>query len=681
MARHPMRPDDLGLLRWAQDPHLSPDASRVAWTEAAIDLERDEPVTSIFVGPADGSAPPRCFAPGPHALGARWSPDGRHLAYLSADGGPPSLKLAPLDGGEPSVVAAPGPVKAFEWSPGGDRIVLVVNVRDEAVGPVQAGKSPPAAENAPRVVRGLFNRLDGMGFLDGRDHLFVHDLAAGSTSKITSGDYDHAAPAWSPDGGTIAFVSDRTRRRDDRVGLGDIWALALGERRAPRRLATDVAMATGLQYSPDGARLAFTGVLGHDQRAARDSRLMVIDADGSGPPQRVAPGLDRPTGYGFAASLSAWLGDDELLFTVADGGTIGMRRARLGDRTARVVLADDRQVLGLAVAGGAQGRAETVAFASAWVDSTGEVYTMRLDRRSSRPARVSDAGARLAAEVTLNRTESFSATAPDGMSIEYFVLPGKAGGAGRRARAGADRAGGSAGTPPIFVDVHGGPAMQNPIVQLLFHYQVLAGAGYTVVMPNPRGSVGYGETFTAMSLGDWGEGPLGDVLACADDAIERGLGDAERQFIGGYSYGGYMSSYAVGQTGRFRAAAIGAPVTNLFSEVGAADVGPYLAEALGADPWTGTAAMAAQAPLTHAPAVRTPVLLHVNEGDLRCPPSQCDEFYTALKWHGQEVEYVRYPGGSHLSFFTMAGAPSQNQDRAARILALLARNGGIAPED
>jgi dipeptidyl aminopeptidase/acylaminoacyl peptidase len=218
--------------------------------------------------------------------------------------------------------------------------------------------------------------------------------------------------------------------------------------------------------------------------------------------------------------------------------------------------------------------------------------------------------------------------------------------------------------------------MQNPIVQLMFHYQVLAGAGYTVVLPNPRGSIGYGEKFTAMSVGDWGDGPFSDIEACADDALRRGLADPRRQYLGGYSYGGYMSAWAVGHTTRFRAAAIGAPVTNLVSQAGAADIGPWLARMVTGDPWSAPELFRAQSPLTHAPAMRTPVLLYVNEGDLRCPPSQCDELYAALKWRRREVEYVRYPGGSHLSFLTMAGVPSQNEDRARRILRLCARHGG-----
>ncbi|MGB9112068.1 MAG: prolyl oligopeptidase family serine peptidase, partial [Acidimicrobiales bacterium] len=233
-----------------------------------------------------------------------------------------------------------------------------------------------------------------------------------------------------------------------------------------------------------------------------------------------------------------------------------------------------------------------------------------------------------------------------------------------------------AGPPPVFVEVHGGPTLQNPIVQFMFRYQILAAAGYTVILPNPRGSIGYGEKFTSKSNGDWGDGPFGDILACADDAIERGLADATRQFIGGYSYGGYMSSFAVGRTRRFKAAVIGAPVVNLTSEFGSSDAGRFLAEAVG-DPWEARELVESQAPITYAPSVTTPVLLYVYEGDLRCPPSQCDEFFTALKWHGSEVEYVRYPGGSHLSALTMIGPPSQSEDRERRVLDWLARHGGV----
>lgn len=646
----------------------------VAWTETSIDVERDEPVSAVFVAPSDGSGEPRQFSTGPHDLLARWSPDGHYLAFLSAHDGPPALKLAPLAGGDALIVGAPGRVKGFEWSPDGSRLVLVVNVPDH-----DGGGDGPASSRAPRVVRGLFNRFDGVGWLEGRDHLFLYDVAAATTSVLTSGDFDHASPTWSPDGSTVAFVSDRSRDRDDRVAMGDVWAMDVaGRRRAPRRIATDLLFGAGLSYSPDGKRLAFTGLLGQKERAGRDSRLLVVDPASGRAPEIVAPVIDRPTAYSFGLAAYRWLGPDELAFTVADGGATGIRRSRLGEHSGRPVLGDDRQVLALSVAPADGSGRRRLAFSSAWVDSPGEIYVLELGRRAPRPLRVSRASEPLSSVVGLRPAKRFRTVAPDGVEVEYLALRPES----RRSPGGAGpetgkAAGARRGTPPLFVEVHGGPAMQNPVVQIMFHYQVLVAAGYTVILPNPRGSIGYGEKFTSKSLGDWGDGPFGDILACADDAIARGLADPATQFIGGYSYGGYMSSFAVGRTRRFKGAAIGAPVVNLTSQIGSADVGRFLSDAIG-NPWRARELIESQSPITYAHSATTPVLLYVNEGDLRCPPSQSDELYTALKWRSRDVEYVRYPGGSHLSVFTMVGYPSQTEDREQRMLGWLARHGGVA---
>ena len=176
---------------------------------------------------------------------------------------------------------------------------------------------------------------------------------------------------------------------------------------------------------------------------------------------------------------------------------------------------------------------------------------------------------------------------------------------------------------------------------------------------------------------DWGGEDCHDLLACADDVIRRGLGDEDRQFVGGYSYGGYMSAWMVGHTDRFKAACVGAPVIDLVAEFGASDVGPVIAEDLGGDPWHPSRVLQKRSPLAHVPNVNTPVFLYVFEGDLRCPPDQADAFFNGLRWHRKEVEYVRYPGGSHMSAADLVAPPSQTEDRLTRILDFLSHHGGI----
>lgn len=648
-----MHNDDLRLYRWAADPDLAPGGNEVAWCEISLDFESDQPVSEIHLAPSDGSAPPRRFSAGPHDGAPRFSPDGRHLAFISAEDGGARLKLAPLDGGAPVAVTTPGAVLSYEWSPDGDRICLVVRV-------VAPGGSDPAARHAPRVVRGLHNRLDGQGWFEGRTHLFVYDVHAGQLSQVTTGEYDHGDASWSPDGQSLAFFTNRSRRRDDEWRT-ELWVIS-SEGGRPRLVTRDVGAGSSPRFSPDGRLIACAGLLGADRIAGRDGRLLVVPADGSAGPERVAPALDRPTAFSFSSRPFAWCSENELLFTVADGGAVGIMRARLGERTGRVVLDGDAQVSTVvALPSGRRGR--RLVYAATWVDRPSEIFSLD-ERGRGTPVQISTAGAALSEVVELVGATRRRATAPDGLSIEYFVMTPP-----RR----------TARRAPLVLEVHGGPHFHNPMAVDLAYYQVLCAAGYTVLLPNPRGSTSYGEAFTAAVRGNWGSADFADLMACADDAAAADLGDGRRQFVSGYSYGGFMSSWAICHTNRFLAAAIGAPVVDTLSEFGTWDGVDYFEDAMSADPFSRREHLLAHSPLTYLASARTPVLLYVHEGDLRCPPTQADELYAGLKWLRREVEYVRYPGGSHLSFLPTVGTPSHCVDRLSRILDFFARHGGVAP--
>ncbi len=659
-----MRPADIGLLHWTQDPQLSPDAAQIAWCEVSHDIREDRLAVHLMVAPARGGQLPRRFSQGPGDFSPRWSPDGRYMAFLSASDGPPALSLAPLEGGAVERIEAPGAVSWIEWSPSGDRLALVVDVPSRS-------DDTPQVRNAPVVVRGLSQKLDGAGWRSGRRHVHIYDLATGRLRQLTTGDYDHASPAWSPDGDWIVFSSDRSAGRDNRLGLEDLWSIPADGGRV-RRLTRGVGGADLPMFSPDGTKVAFVGAPRAAERFEADSRILVVNADGSGASSVVAPGLDRPIGVSVGPSKPyAWLGAEELIFNVVDRGSIGLSRARLGARSARPVVSGDLQVLGISVAGA--GRQRSIAYDAAWVDMPSEIFVRPV--AAGEPLRVSRTSEHLTASVELLPATRHSTTARDGQEIEYFLIrPSSRQGKARRAQGGGRTT--RPASPPLYLEIHGGPAFYNPTTQLFAYYQVLAAAGYAVVLPNPRGSIGYGLGFRRLATGDWGGSDLVDLLACADDAIEHGFADGKRQFVGGYSYGGFMTAWLVGQTGRFRAAIVGAPIVDHVSMFGTTDVPSFLAASLQGDPWSDPEGLRYRSPLTHAPEVTTPVLLHVNEGDLRCPAGQADQFYSALKWLGKSVDYLRYPGGSHLAYFPTAGTPSQSRDRAARFLDFLSSHGG-----
>lgn len=640
MPTRPMRPDDLYLLATTGDPQVSPDGSRVAWVQSRMDRESDKAQTSIWVAAVDGSQPARAFTTGPADHSPRWSPDGRWLAYVSTEGEgkPAQLWLAPLDGGAPTAVTAhEGAVSQPAWSPDATRIAYVTATDL----PKPVAERTPVEKAQPRVVRGLAARLDNVGWRDGRRHVFVLDVGTGESRQVTRGDWDDDMPAWSPDGSMLAFASDRDPGHDDRQMRTDAWLVPARGGRS-RRLTRRWGRAAFPAFSPDGRLVAFVGAESPDDWWSHDTKLYTVDVDGDLPPRQVALELDRPVTGPIAGPVSpfTWLPDGSLVFLAADGGATGLWRAAPDAADATVVVTGDRQVDGFSVAYG------VLAFTAVWPDSPSEVHVARADGAEERV--LSNANDAFRATVRLSGVERVTITTGDGWEIEYFLI--RPPGASKRRL-------------PLHLEIHGGPHGVHPGGRHLANLQSIAAAGFLVMLPNPRGSMSYGQRFTEACVGDWGGADYEDLLACVDDVVERGLADPQRLHVGGYSYGGFMTSWIVGHTDRFRSAVVGAPVLDQVSMLGTTDIPGFTEHELGGRPWPDGSAYAERSPLTYVPQVRTPVLIQHWEGDLRCPIGQSEELYAALKLHGAEVEFVRYPGGSHVS-----RTPAQAIDHVQRII-------------
>jgi acylaminoacyl-peptidase len=218
---------------------------------------------------------------------------------------------------------------------------------------------------------------------------------------------------------------------------------------------------------------------------------------------------------------------------------------------------------------------------------------------------------------------------------------------------------------PLVLEVHGGPHAQYGWT--FFHeFQVLAGMGFLVLFVNPRGSDGYGESFKRAVVRDWGGADFGDLMGALDQLIARtGFVDERRLGVAGGSYGGYMTNWIVGQTERFAAAAAMRSISNLVSNYAQHDIAPWAVEEMGAPPWEVLDELWRRSPIRYADRIRTPLLLLHSEMDLRCPISQADELFGALRLLGREVELVRFPGESH--DLSRSGRPDRRVERLHRI--------------
>jgi acylaminoacyl-peptidase len=222
------------------------------------------------------------------------------------------------------------------------------------------------------------------------------------------------------------------------------------------------------------------------------------------------------------------------------------------------------------------------------------------------------------------------------------------------------------GTQPLVVQIHGGPHTLygwSPILE----WQVLAGAGMSVLACNPRGSEGYGEAFNRANLGDWGDGPMSDVLAGVDQAIEDGLADPARLGVTGGSYGGYLTNWIVGRTDRFKAALTARSVVDMRMLFLSGDIsgGEWARQEFGKWPWEDPGYWYSVSPISLAENVRTPLLIQHAERDLRCTIGQAETLFTVLRSLKRPVRFMRVPNESHE--LTRSGAPFRRVENLVQV--------------
>ena len=638
-----MVPEDARVLGWPSSPTISPDGRWVAYVVRGADPKEDKFVSVLWIAPLSGDVSARVFASNGNVQGPQWSPSGDSLAYLANLGKGSQIMLASLAGGEPKQLThSEESCQDICWSPDGKAIAFVRSVRTK---PKDENKS------APRVVTDIYFKLDGAGmFNDRRRHVFVIDIATGTECQITNGDWHDAEPRWSPDGKRVVFVSERGRGRWNRYGRSALWLVGVGGGRA-RRLTPDTGNVAGPRFSPDGRTIAYTGRMVGGS-SYRNHSVMVVNTSGEPKPRSLTDHVDMTVGnMNRTGSHIEWHPSGKsLLFLALERGAALIWQCDIASRNIKQVVSGDIQASALAVSPDAR----QLVFLGAWSSTLPELFAVDLRSRAQR--QITTINTDLTNRLTLVPTRRLSYRS-DELDIEAFVLypPGF-----RKGR-----------TYPLIVSIHGGPHGSHPAIFNPLEAQTYAAAGYVVLLPNPRGSVSYGESFAGACIGDWGGGDYRDIMAGVDELIRRKVADPDRLYVEGYSYGGYMAAWIVTQIDRFRAAVSGAPVTDLVSAFGTDDILHVSIEAMGGSPFDRLSAYYERSPYVLVKNVKTPVLLMHWEGDLRDPISQSEQFFKGLKFFGKTAEFVRYPGGAH-----GIRTPFQAIDLVERTLDWFARHPG-----
>ncbi|TQN42415.1 dipeptidyl aminopeptidase/acylaminoacyl peptidase [Blastococcus colisei] len=640
-----MRPDDLALLRTPGVPAVSPDGRMAVVAVARPDLEADEYRSQLWAVPTDGSAPARPVTSGSRDSAPAFSPDGRWLAFLSAErGGKPQIWLLPTAGGEPRTLTshhlgAGAPV----WSPDSRRLAYVARVPEP--GRYGTVDGVGAEAEAPRLITSLQYRRDGVGFLaDKPSQVFVLGLPADFADdiaqlpepvQVTTGDADCEDVTWRPDGGELAFVSAR-HPRADRDLVRDVYAIrpdGSGLRRVTA-CRGDTALPA---YAGDELYVTATPDLGPEgvDFVARQAVPCRVAGDGA-----LEPLLDPEEHHRGDETSSTVVVDGAVLVGVERRGSVELLRVPLDGGVPEALIDGPFTVRGFAAAGG------VVVAVVAHDRSAGELIALTPGQRRLLTA----FGRTLGETGRVHRMAERTAPAPDGHQVHGWVTtpPGP-------------------GPHPVLLTVHGGPFAQYGWT-LFDEMQTYVSAGYAVVQCNPRGSSGYGAEHGRVIRGGWGGLDAGDVLAFLDAALADPALDADRVGVMGGSYGGYLTALLIGRTNRFAGAVVERAFLDPVSFVGSSDIGwVFPDQYLGTDPHR----LAAQSAMTNAPGITTPTLVVHSEEDWRCPVEQGARLYVELKRRGVPSELLLFPGEGHE--LSRSGRPRHRLARFEHILRWWAR--------
>lgn len=610
-SKRPMTPEEIVALNRASDVQLASDARRIVFVLTGWDREKDRFNADLWMT-SDARETVRLTTHEKRDDHPRWSPDGRRIAFLSergdADAGAQIYLLNSLVGGEPQQLTRhPVPVQRFEWSPDGRFIAFL------AAAPV------PKPKTKPPVV------IDE----EDRPHqLWIVETATGQIKQLTTGKRHIVAFNWAPDGSRIVLTARATSRLLDSPTT-EVYVISAKLEDAPADTASARQITTGNgaeaepRFSPNGLWISYLAKADGDPQTGPD-RIHLVPANGGGAP------LVLPRNFDGYIRGYQWVFDSQrIVFNAGLGVNEQIHAVNVGDRTAQALTRSDGVNPSFSISPDGM----TIAFVHENPRIPSEIGY--LSARIMVPVFLTTLNPQ-SESLALGQVEAIRWRSNDGTEVEGLLVYPVGYETGRRY--------------PLVTYLHGGPEgayTKGYQASWSAFPQVYAGRGFAVFMPNFRGSSNYGARFAQANAKLAGKVDAEDVISGIDYLIKQGIADEAKLGVAGWSYGGYLSAWLIGQTTRFRCAAYGAGLSNAVSYWGTADIVAQRERLHGGTPWEAKKLYEEQSPLTYFPRVKTPTLIFHGEKDERVPLSQSQESYRSLRRLGVDVQMVVYPDQGH----------------------------------
>jgi len=599
-------------------PRVSPDGLWVAYSVSneVMAADKSEFVSQVWLGSVDGKQNMQLTFADKSSTNPKWSPDGKWLAFTSSrKDSKNNLYLIRVAGGEAEMITdLKGNVSDYDWSPDGKWIAYsMTDTKSE-----EEEKNDKGRNDARWVDENIkMSRLYVMPVAkDANGKRDVRKLTADSRSI---GGFD-----WSPDGAKIVYAHVKDPRAEF-WSSSDVSMIDVASGTVTSFAATPAAESSPV-FSPDGKWIAMT-VTDGPVRWAQSNRIHVVPVGGGS-------AKVMPMSHDGQPGMIGWTPDgSKIMFTEAKGTGTALNEANVVAGTIREVDFQNAAISGVNMT--RVGSTYGVGMVQQNAGSPPEVYAGVFGNPGGM-IRVSQANNEVA-KMTVGKTELVKWKSKDGKEIEGLLTYPNNYVAGTKV--------------PLILNVHGGPAgvFNQSFIggRGVYPIATFAQKGFAILRPNPRGSSGYGTEFRRANFKDWGGMDYQDLMTGVDHVIAIGVADPERLGVMGWSYGGFMTSYIVTQTKRFKAASAGAAVTNLMSMNGVTDIPGLIADYYGGQSWEQTDLYAKHSAMFNIKGVATPTLIQHGEADVRVPISQGYEFYNALKAQGVPTRMLVLPRQPH----------------------------------